>query len=242
MSWDRSKGRPEPIRALNRVREIECGEPLVDLRIVAPEIKLPRTTVIPFCRARVAHMVRKAALSLPSGYFLAVTDAWRSLYRQRMIHEWMAQCARELWPDISYAALRRKVNRWVAPYDEKAPPGHCTGAALDVNLVDDKGETIDVWSPFSRVHARPTFSYGLTKDAHRNRMILYEAMMNAGFSNCRDEWWHYSFGDAGWAVRMGFDECFYGIIEPVGFDFAALDEPWLKSLRERPNPFITKTP
>ena len=68
-------------------------------------------------------------------------------------------------------------------------------------------------------------------------MILVDAMLGAGFSNCRDEWWHYSYGDAGWAVRMGFDECFYGIAEPHDFDYLALDAPWLKTLQERPSPF-----
>jgi len=43
-----------------------------------------------------------------------------------------------------------------------------------------------------------------------NRTILVETMLEVDFSNCRDEWWQYSWGDAGWAVRMSETECFYG--------------------------------
>jgi D-alanyl-D-alanine dipeptidase len=41
-------------------------------------------------------------------------------------------------------------------------------------------------------------------------------MLSVGFSNCEDEYWHYSFGDAAWAVRTGADHCVYGLIEPPG--------------------------
>jgi D-alanyl-D-alanine dipeptidase len=38
-------------------------------------------------------------------------------------------------------------------------------------------------------------------------------MLGAGFSNCHEEYWHYSFGDAAWALRTGSPYCFYGLIE-----------------------------
>jgi zinc D-Ala-D-Ala dipeptidase len=33
-------------------------------------------------------------------------------------------------------------------------------------------------------------------------------------SNCRDEYWHWSYGDSAWAVRVGAVEACYGLIEP----------------------------
>jgi hypothetical protein len=45
-------------------------------------------------------------------------------------------------------------------------------------------------------------------------MVMVEAMLNAGFSNCRDEYWHYSWGDSAWAVRTGEKTCPYGWIDP----------------------------
>lgn len=237
VKWDRTKGAPEPIRALNKIPEIEANEPMADLREVAPQIKLPRETTIPFVRKSVAEMAVHAAELLPDGVFLAVTDAYRPVIRQKLIYDWLTSCVLEVWPDITLAALRRKVNRWVAPFDQKAPPGHSTGGAIDVLLQNASGEPLDVHSPYDRFTAAPTYTIGLDPDAQRNRLLLVETMLAAGFSNCRDEWWHYSYGDAGWAVRTGAETCFYGRIDLPDHLFADKQAVWLRNLHERPNPF-----
>jgi D-alanyl-D-alanine dipeptidase len=238
MKWDRSKGRPEPIRALNRIREIENREPLVDLRDAAPTAVIGRESTIPFVRATVAQMVEKAAKSLPCGVRLSITDAFRPFIRQQKISQWIEACISEAYPAISRAALRRRACRWVAPVDQKAPPGHCTGAAVDVVLLGDNGEALDVTSPFNRFAAGPTYVFGLTEEAQRNRDLLVATMLEAGFSNCRDEYWHYSYGDAGWAVRMGLDSCFYGLVELDPVHWKAKQRAWEMAMADRPNPFL----
>lgn len=238
MRWDRTKGRPEPVAALDRIPTFENGDPLVPLSEVAPAIRLIRPTTIPYCRKAVAEMVQRAAETLPDGVYLAVTDAYRPLLRQIKIYEFMTRCAREAFPDREGASLKRTVNRWVAPPDRKAPPGHCTGAALDVILVDANNEPIDVTSPFSRFQGGPTYVFGLTEEAQRNRNLLVDVMLSVGFSNCRDEWWHYSYGDAGWAVRMDQPTCFYGLAELEPELYTEQQQLWEDALRERPNPFL----
>jgi D-alanyl-D-alanine dipeptidase len=183
-------------------------------------------------------MVQQAAVALPKGMFLTVTDAWRPFQRQRLIYEFMTRSAREAFPTRSEFALKRTVNRWVAPPNRKAPPGHCTGAALDVILQNETGDQIDVTSPFDRMGGGPTFVYGLTPEAEANRMVLYDAMMGAGFSNCRDEWWHYSFGDAGWAVRLDQPNAIYGLAELPQDLYRDQQEKWEVMHKERPNPFL----
>ena len=238
MRWDRTKGRAEPVALLDRVPLVECGEPLVDLRLAAPSVRVGYDRTIPYCRQAVAHMVQKAAEALPAGMFLAVTDAWRPFQRQQLIYEFMTRSAREAFPTRSETALKRTVNRWVAPPNRKAPPGHCTGAALDVILQNDAGDQIDVTSPFDRMGGGPTFVFGLTPEAEANRMMLYDAMMGAGFSNCRDEWWHYSFGDAGWAVRLDQPNAIYGLAELPEPLYREQQEKWEAMHKERPNPFL----
>jgi GrpB-like predicted nucleotidyltransferase (UPF0157 family) len=39
-------------------------------------------------------------------------------------------------------------------------------------------------------------------------------MHSTGLSNCRDEFWHWSYGDSPWAVRVGASAACYGLIEP----------------------------
>jgi D-alanyl-D-alanine dipeptidase len=236
--WDRTKGRPEPIAALNKIREVENGEPLVDLRKIAPKVLAPRKQTIPFVRQRVAEMLDEASHQFPEGIRLLVTDAWRPIARQVRIYEWMSACANEAFPNLSYAQLRRRVNRWVAPPDQLAPPGHCTGAAIDVILIDANGEEIDICAPYSRFIAAPTYAFGLTDHAKKHRDILVEAMLGVGFSNCRDEYWHYSFGDAGWAVRLGYDTCCYGVAHLPPDLYTESERLWIEKFADRKNPFL----
>ena len=237
-AWDRSKGRPEPIGALNRIRECDNGEPLVDLRLASPTVRLLRPQVIPYARKTVAAMCETAAKSLPDGVFFGLVEAWRPIERQQRIYDFFLNAAKEVYPDRSYGSLRRTILRWVAPPDQKAPPGHCTGAAIDVHLIDENNERLDVMSPFSQFESAPTYTLGLTEEARRNRFILVDAMLSAGFSNCRDEWWHYSYGDAGWSVRTGVQDCFYGLARLPHELYEALEQEHIEAMKERPNPFL----
>lgn len=236
--WDRTKGRPEPIRALNKIAERENGEPLVSLREVAPSLVIHRPAVIPYLRRTVAEMVERACQSLPEGYWLGAVDAWRPFVRQQRIYNFLWECGKEAFPDRDDVALRRTVCRWVAPVDQKAPPGHCTGAAIDAFLIGPDGEQVDVWAPYDRWQAASTYTIGLTEEAGKARSMLVEAMLGAGFSNCRDEWWHYSYGDAGWAVRTGATECQYGLVELPTELYAEQEVLWLEAFKERTNPFL----
>lgn len=236
--WDRTKGSPEPISALNRILELENGEPLVYMPDVCPSVRIHRPQVIPYLRKSVCEMLERAAQTLPTGFYLSAIDAWRPFDRQRRIYESMTNFAREAFPHLDHSQMRRKVNRWVAPVDQKAPPGHCTGAAVDVFLVDEAKEVIDVWSPFTRFSAAPTFTYGLNADSGAARTLLVEAMLGAGFSNCRDEWWHYSYGDAGWAVRMGHTSCVYGLVTLPEASYVEQEALWIEANKLRTNPFL----
>ncbi|MFM9873342.1 MAG: M15 family metallopeptidase, partial [Fimbriimonadaceae bacterium] len=238
MAWDRSKGRPEPIRALNVIAELDNDEPLVSLLDFAPSIVIKRPSVIPFLRKQVVEKLERAALSLAPRYQLGVVDAWRPFDRQVKIWNWMWKSLEKAHPELSYAAKRRMVCRFVAPVDQKAPPGHTTGAAVDVWLLDAEGNEVDVTTPFERLAGAPTYVYGLSPEAEKNRMILVEAMLAVGFSNCRDEWWHYSFGDAGWAVRTGQPACIYGRVDLNPDLYKDQDEEWNIRMLSRVNPFL----
>lgn len=239
VKWDRTKGKPEPVHLLDRVPVHENDEPLVDMRVVCPSVRIVRPTTIPYLRKSVAEMLEEASRRLPEGYHLGATDCWRPFSRQVLIYEFIMKCAQEAYPHRDYRALKRTVNRWVAPIDRPSPPGHCTGAAVDVQLLDPKGEEHDVVSPFNRFVAAPTYTLGLSETAQRNRDLLVETMLSVGFSNCRDEWWHYSYGDAGWAVRLDKPNCVYGLVELEPDLYHEQEALAAESIRSRPNPFLT---
>jgi D-alanyl-D-alanine dipeptidase len=85
---------------------------------------------------------------------------------------------------------------------------------VDVRLVTLDGQQLDMWSSLLDSHQRTwrTFSPHVTPAARDARRVLYDAMVGAGFSNCYDEWWHYSYGDSGWAARLGSPYALYGAV------------------------------
>jgi len=59
----------------------------------------------------------------------------------------------------------------------------------------------------------PTNFPGISKEARLNRRILITAMSKAGFTNYLGEWWHWSYGDSAWAVRIGRGTAIYGRVD-----------------------------
>ncbi len=208
-------GSPEPIAALNRVkiqehaREWPARESLVDIRAYCPGV-FCNEGICPYLRRTVADRLNHAQNSLPPGYRLKVGTALRTLAMQQRGWNGYYKRMREEHPDWPLSALRRATNKYHAPYDQKAPPGHCTGGAVDVHLLDPDDNALDMIAPTEGWQAVDTFSDKLSPEAKANRMLMVEAMLGAGFSNCRDEYWHYSWGDSAWAVRVGETECPYG--------------------------------
>ena len=203
---------PEPIAALNRIKECECGEPLVDIRKHCPEIRVGRG-YLPYLRRTVADKLNIAQAALPPGYQLRTTTALRKLETQQGLFDKYFAELTEKHPEWSQATLRRQTCRFFAPYDQLAPPGHCTGAAVDIELLLPSGKKAELRQPLKGWKAARSLATGLSEKAVRNREILFAAMLAAGFSNCAEEFWHYSYGDAGWAARVGERACFYGLIK-----------------------------
>jgi D-alanyl-D-alanine dipeptidase len=220
----------EPIAALNRVRQVECGEPLIDLRDHLPGFKVLRDSAVPWARVGVADRLRAARKDLHP-YDIGLREAWRSVERQRFIYD---RYFAGLDPMRSLAIRRRLANRFFAPYDQKAPPGHSTGAAVDLWLLDQYGEPIDLAGAGHKFKSAPTFSAKLPANVREMRLVLHDALLDAGFTNCRDEWWHYSYGDAGWAVRVGETTCIYGSAEPPKHEYEDRDRAFFEDFLKDP--------
>jgi len=232
-------GVPEPMAALNKVRIVENNEPLVDIRIACPKLTFAPDAgtpegMTPFLRKTVAEMLNEASKRLPKDFHLYALSAWRDFERQKEIWWTHYDGHKKLHPNWPEASLRRAANKYAAPVDNAAPPGHCTGAAIDVVLQKSDGSFVDLiplcGKDTSGLHKGNVGDFGnLLPDEvdnwtlgstwtkkidpviRKNRMMLLETMLEVGFSNCRDEYWHYSYGDSGWAVRVGEKECPYGI-------------------------------
>lgn len=215
----------EPVSALRHIPSHDNGEPLVPFLELCPRIYWePRHPVFEYhryqvARQSVAEMLCKAAHSLPDGLRLAVVEGWRPPEIQRQMHAATRERLRREHPDWTPQHLSRTANRFSAPMDLRVPPPHTTGGAVDVHLVDPDGKLLDFYSPYALMDARGARmnARGLSPEASRNRGILRAALEATGLTNYPSEWWHWSYGDQGWAYRGEHPAALYAAIQPAEF-------------------------
>jgi len=214
----------EPLKALRAVPIRDAGEPLVDLRHFCPDVVL-RPGCLPFLRETVARMVNDVQARLPDGHTLTVGTALRTLDMQRGIRERFTQEMTEKHPEWSRATLARMLNRMVAPPEDVSPPPHTTGGALDVGLRAPDGTDLDFSSPVEGWASAPTYHHKLSDQSRANRLLLIGAMEAAGLTNYVGEWWHWSYGDQGWALRVGSPVAYYGPVEVADAEAQRIPKP-----------------
>lgn len=161
------------------------------------------------------------------GLKLFLYDAWRPRAVQAYYHDvWMPSEVRRRRPDLDDAGVQAEVDRyWAAPSASPARPApHATGGAVDVSIVFEEGASLFMGGLFDDVTAaadtnffeRETQAMSYSDDeARANRRLLYWLMMDAGFANHPNEWWHYSYGDQMWAIHNELPAAIYGLAKPA---------------------------
>jgi D-alanyl-D-alanine dipeptidase len=212
----------ESLARLRRIQIEDCGEPLVDLLEHCPGLRFrgehPRfdVPVGHWARQTVAEMLRRVMEILPSGLTLEALDAFRPISVQRRTYRCLLEELRTEHPQWSRATLIRYANRFVAPPDARTPPPHSTGGAIDVRVLTPDGSPLEMNAPFDAGRkSAPTFVRGLSSETMRNRRILWDAMSEAGFTNYLGEWWHWSYGEPGWALRTERATAIYGPLDDI---------------------------
>lgn len=208
----------ETLEEMSSIHIEDNGERLVEVLKLCPEIryasdhpKFPGATRTCWARETVAKMLCEAQEHLPPGLHLEVQDAYRRDDTQQMLFTALYEELRIRHPGWTLEKVLEHTSEFVASPFISVPPPHTTGGAVDVTLVHDSGEMLDMTSPQGWDEASaPTSFPGISKQARANRRILIEAMSRAGFSNYLGEWWHWSYGDSGWALRAGLKTAIYG--------------------------------
>lgn len=211
---------PETIANLDQIPIQENQEPMVDLRVACPGLVIrplsaQNTTL--HARASVAQRLNTAQAFLQQqapGHRIIVVDAWRTMAQQARWHRIAKRIYRfrhPLWPS---QMIREAANKYVAAPDAVAPPPHSTGGAIDVRLCNARGQTLEMGP---RRPAACRTAYAELSSVHLgNRRLLCSALEEAGFSNYEEEWWHWSYGDSGWALRTNQAGALYGNWQKIG--------------------------
>jgi len=220
----------EPVTDLRHVPIVENGEPLVnflefcpDLLLDQPRFNYRRETL---ARLSVAEKLCQANdWLMKRGYKLAIVEGWRPPFIQKRMYLGIWKRFKEQNPDWSDVRLRRTANRFTAPLDKRVPPPHTTGGAVDLVLVDSSGKLQDHCSPYD-VYDRACYGFaakGLSDQAQKTRALLQDALTPTGMTNYPSEYWHWTYGDQGWAYRGGHPNALYNAIEPPNWKPAAED-------------------
>lgn len=143
-----------------------------------------------------ARALKKAAYILyEKGYYIKIFDAYRPQRAVNHFIRWAqdpndTRMKEKYYPDVDKADLFR------LSYLAKRS-GHSRGSTVDLTLVDvSTGEEVDMGSGFDFLgeishHGSPL----ITPEQEKNRNILKDAMVEAGFKPHPKEWWHYGLID-----------------------------------------------
>ncbi len=206
---------------------LECGEPLVPipLELFAVESPHPYAKVgAPYGERSPYYLRESVVKSLVAAqnhlqqrypdWRIQIFDAYRPVeVQQFMVDYTFSETARsqQLNPDNLTEQQRSEILEqvyqiWAVPsFDLATPPPHSTGAAVDVTLVDERGNAVDMGSPIDEMSARSHPDYyanSTNQQYHTNRQLLKDIMLAANFKRHPHEWWHFSQGDQLWAHLM----------------------------------------
>lgn len=173
-----------------------------------------------FVRQEVQQRLIQAASLLPAGFRFKILDAWRPFalqkelfytYREKIIVDFkLTDCTKEKQNEFisQFVSLPRRNCTY--------PPVHTTGGAIDLTIIDDKGEELPMGTEFDEFSDRVNtscFEGTNNTEVRDNRRLLYNSMIQAGFTNLPSEWWHYDYGDRFWASYQKRDAIYRGVFQ-----------------------------
>ncbi len=155
-------------------------------------------------------LAQKRLQNFKRGWRLKIVDAYRPLSVQAfMVDLALSENALAMGFDPANlsepdrAVVESAVFRfWGVPSDNpQTPPPHSTGAAFDCTLVDNEDNEVDMGCPIDELTERAKPDYFASskdekgKNAHANRLLLFNILSAEGFIRHLNEWWHFSRGD-----------------------------------------------
>lgn len=125
----------------------------------------------------VTALAKSISIAQLAGLSLVVYDAYRPQLAQAVL--WNA-C-----PDPQYVV------------DVAIGSNHSRGTAIDVTLMDERGNVLDMGAGFDEMHDRShAWHPSVPPAAQRNRLLLNAIMFGGGFVGIHSEWWHFELPDA----------------------------------------------
>ena len=209
----------------------ECNEELISIkgihnRIIArPQYfinNIPGAIDDCYIRETVAKKLMSVVEQLPENLSLVVWDGWRPTEVQAALFtEYKARLKKSLYGKKE-EDLDREVAKFVSvpSVNPLYPSPHLTGGAVDLSIANESsyvpmGTGFDDFSPLSNtdhfeVLAKQRELTSEENEFLQNRRLLFHCMIDAGFTNFPNEWWHFDYGDQFWAYISKSNHAIYG--------------------------------
>jgi D-alanyl-D-alanine dipeptidase len=226
------------IRPYHQIPIVECGERLIEIpkEIFAIESPHPYEKLGATYGDYSPYYLRQSVVEnliqaqnylqfLHPHWRIQIFDGYRPVAVQQFMVDYSFATAlqerglteAELTPQQRQQIWEAVYEIWAVPsMDEKTPPPHSTGAAVDITLVNETGQIIDMGSPIDEMSERSHPDYYAYRDYpnadryHAHRQLLCDVMLKAGFQRNPKEWWHFCYGDQMWAWLTNQPTALYG--------------------------------
>ena len=146
---------------------------------------------------------------------LIIRSVWRSFKHQRILWETNLEAHRKKYPEMDREELHRLVSYFIAPEREST---HTTGGAVDALIYDLKKDRVMDFGTNDGLKinlSKKCYPHhpGISNEAKENRALLIGLFEEEDFVVDLKEFWHFDYGNAGWALEKGKDHAIYGILE-----------------------------
>ena len=193
----------------------ECGEAVLDITDINPRIKFDASYLKAgingaltrcYVRAGVYDRLCHALSLLPEAYSFLIYDTLRPLRVQKALYDDYYARMQAQHPEADEKELERLTREFVAlpVLNILRPSSHQTGGAVDLTLLKD-GQPVDMGTVFDEFEEIAHSDYfereGAEESVRLNRRLLYNVMIEAGFTNYDCECWHYDWGNRSWARK-----------------------------------------
>lgn len=206
----------------------ENHEELIDLNTqteikIGPSPEIENNTDYTKMRKTVYEKLVSAQKLLPKNIRFCLYEGYRSLDLQKFLFETRKKLVEKSHPNKNPKELFDEVIRMVSPVTNwdgsvNIPP-HSTGAAVDVYLIDENGDSLDMgihpkdWLLDVEGVLSRTNAVNISPEAKKNRKMMSEVLSQVGFVNYFTEYWHWSYGDRYWAYQLGKSHAIYDVVK-----------------------------
>ncbi len=161
------------------------------------------------------------------GKKLIIRSAWRSFEHQQKLWDQKASYMKEKHPEKTIEEINEIVSKFIAP---KKQSTHSTGGAVDALIYDLQTKRVLDFGTNDGLHidlnekCYPKHP-DISEEAKKNRKLLMKLFEDEDFVCDHKEYWHFDYGNIGWAVEKNKEYACYGVLEESFVQSAVLSYP-----------------